>query len=84
MNISRYVKIDKFVNIRYIFLLACRAYSWLFQLAQNIEITSVGLVDFLTPVVVSEKVLDRNFNNIFLLLTYCVCFHWYFYVIIAF
>ena len=27
MNISRYANIDKFVNIRYIFLLARRAYS---------------------------------------------------------
>jgi hypothetical protein len=34
MNISRYANIDKFVNIRYFFLLARRAYSWLFQLAQ--------------------------------------------------
>jgi hypothetical protein len=48
MNISRYTNIDKFVNIRYIFLLARRAYNWLFQLAQ-MEITSVGLEDFLTP-----------------------------------
>jgi hypothetical protein len=34
MNISRYANIDKFVNIRYFFLLVRRAYSWLFQLAQ--------------------------------------------------
>jgi hypothetical protein len=30
LNISRYANIDKFVHIRYIFLLARRAYSWLF------------------------------------------------------
>jgi hypothetical protein len=51
MNISRYANIDKFVNIRYIFLLARRAYSWLFQLAQMWKLLapSIGLVDFLTP-----------------------------------
>jgi hypothetical protein len=52
MNISRYANIDKFVNIRYIFfLLARRAYSWLFQLAQMWKLLApgVGLVDFLTP-----------------------------------
>jgi hypothetical protein len=52
MNISRYANIDKFVNIRYIFLLARRVYSWLFQLAQMWKSLApgVGLVDFLTPV----------------------------------
>ena len=51
MNISRYANIDKFVNIRYIFLLARRAYSWLFQLAQMWKLLAPGirLVDFLTP-----------------------------------
>ena len=51
MNISRYANIDKFVNIRYIFLLARRAYSWLFQLAQLWKLLApgVGLGDFLTP-----------------------------------
>ena len=52
MNISRYANIDKFVNIRYIFLLARRAYSWLFQLAQMWKLLApgIGLVEFLTPV----------------------------------
>jgi hypothetical protein len=52
MNISRYANIDKFVNVRYIFLLARRAYSWLFQLAQMWKLLArgVGQVDFLTPV----------------------------------
>ena len=52
MNISRYANIDKFVNIRYFFLLAHPAYSWLFQLAQMLKLLApgVGLVDFLTPV----------------------------------
>jgi hypothetical protein len=51
MNISRYTNIDKFVNIQYIFLLARRAYSRLFQLAQMWKLLApgVGLVDFLTP-----------------------------------
>ena len=51
MNISRYSNIDKFVNIRYIFLLARRAYSWLFQLAQMWKLLAlgIGLGDFLTP-----------------------------------
>jgi hypothetical protein len=51
MNISRYANIDKFVNIRYIFLLARRAYSWLFQLAQMWKLLApgVGLGDYLTP-----------------------------------
>ena len=51
MNISRNVNIDKFVNIRYIFLIACRAYSRLFQLAQMWKLLAPGvrLVDFLTP-----------------------------------
>ena len=40
-----------FVNIRYIFLLARRAYSWLFQLAQMWKLLAagVGLGDFLIP-----------------------------------
>jgi hypothetical protein len=40
------------MNIRYIFLLARRAYSWLFQLAQMWKLLApgVGLVDLLTPV----------------------------------
>jgi hypothetical protein len=52
MNIlSRYTNIDKFVNIRYIFLLARRAYIWLFQLAQMWKLLApgVGLGDLLTP-----------------------------------
>ena len=51
MNISRYANIDKFVNIRYIFLLARRAYSRLFQLAQMWKLLApgVGLGDLLTP-----------------------------------
>ena len=51
MNISRYANIDKFVNIRYIFLLARLAYSWLFQLAQMWKLLApgVGLGDLLTP-----------------------------------
>jgi hypothetical protein len=51
MNISKYANIDKFVIIRYIFLLARRAYSWLFQLAQMWKLLApgVGLGDFLTP-----------------------------------
>jgi hypothetical protein len=51
MNINRYANIDKFVNIRYIFLLACWAYSWLFQLVQMWKLLApgVGLGDFLTP-----------------------------------
>jgi hypothetical protein len=46
MNISRYTNIDKFVNIQYIFLLARRAYSWLFQLAQMWKLLAPI---FLTP-----------------------------------
>jgi hypothetical protein len=51
MNISRYTNIDKFVNIRYTFLLARRAYSRLFQLAQMWKLLApgVGLGDLLTP-----------------------------------
>jgi hypothetical protein len=51
MNMSRYANIDKLVNIRYIFLLARRAYSWLFQLAQMWKLLApgVGLGDLLTP-----------------------------------
>jgi hypothetical protein len=58
MNISRYANIDKFVNIRYIFLLARRAYSWLFQLAQMWKLLApgVGLGDFVTPAdIVAEQ-----------------------------
>ena len=53
MNISRYANIDKFVNIQYIFLLARRAYSWLFQLSQMWKLLApgIGLVDFLTPAI---------------------------------
>jgi len=56
MNISRYANIDKFVNIRYIFLLARRAYSWLFQLAQMWKLLApgVGLGDLLTPAIQSR------------------------------
>ena len=57
MNISRYANMDKFVNIRHIFLLARRAYSWLFQLAQMWKLLApgVGIVDFLTPVLVGSQ-----------------------------
>jgi hypothetical protein len=43
--------IDKVVHIRYIYLLARRAYSWLFQLTQMWKLLApgIGLVDFLTP-----------------------------------
>jgi hypothetical protein len=53
MNISRYANIVKFVNIQYIFLLARRAYSWLFQLAQMWKLLApgIGLGYFLTPAV---------------------------------
>jgi hypothetical protein len=62
MNTSRYANIDKFVNIRYIFLLARRAYSWLFQLAQMWKLLApgVGLVDFLTPVLFCWKYTITN------------------------
>jgi hypothetical protein len=51
--------LTKFVNIGYIFLLARRAYSWLFQLAQMWKLLApgVGLVDFLTPEVVTKACL---------------------------
>jgi hypothetical protein len=68
MNISRYANIDKFVNIRYIFLLARRAYSWLFQLARRayswlfqlaqmwkLLAPGVGLGDLLTPAVYKDN-----------------------------
>ena len=43
MNISRNANIDKFVNIRYIFLLARRAYIQLIiSVSPNVEITSPG------------------------------------------
>ena len=59
MNISRYANIDKFVKIQYIFLLARRAYSWLFQLAQMWKLLALGvrLVDFLTPVSLTSQSL---------------------------
>jgi hypothetical protein len=61
MNISRYANIDKFVNIRYIFLLARQAYSWLFQLAQMWKLLArgIGLGDLLTPGLVSTSKLPR-------------------------
>jgi hypothetical protein len=51
VTINIYANIDKFVNIRYIFLLARLAYSWLFQLAQMWKLLApgVGLGDLLTP-----------------------------------
>jgi hypothetical protein len=65
MNISRYANIDKFVNIRYIFLLARRAYSWLFQLAQMWKLLApgVGLGDFLTPEWYMKKSYLDSINN---------------------
>ena len=52
----------KIVNIRYIFLLARRAYSWLFQLAQMWKLLAlgVGLGDLLTPV---KFVSERQFTH---------------------
>jgi hypothetical protein len=49
MNISRYI--DKFVNIRYIFLLARRGIQLIISASPNVEITSPvrRLGDFLTP-----------------------------------
>jgi hypothetical protein len=60
MKISRYANID--VNIPYIFLLARRAYSWLFQLAQMWKLLAlgVGLVDFLTPVQAILLIIFRS------------------------
>jgi hypothetical protein len=65
MNTSRYVNIDKFVNIQYIFLLARRAYSWLFQLAQMWKLLAPGirLGDFLTPVRVHLTVSGIQTHN---------------------
>jgi hypothetical protein len=62
MNISRYANIDKFVNIRYIFLLARRAYSRLFQLAQMWKLLApgVGLGDLLTPVEQCKQHLEKS------------------------
>jgi hypothetical protein len=62
MNISRYANIDKFVNIRYLFLLAHRAYSWLFQLAQMWKLLApgVGLGDFLTPGYHTKEVVHQK------------------------
>jgi hypothetical protein len=77
MNISRYANIDKFVNIRYIFLLARRAYSWLFQLAQMWKLLApgVGLGDLLTPDHIVSLMLDTTtpetgtwFNNLIITL----------------
>jgi hypothetical protein len=71
MNISRYANIDKFVNIRYIFLLARRAYSWLFQLTQMWKLLApgVGLGDLLTP----DNILKKKPILVWLLnLMYCV------------
>jgi hypothetical protein len=67
MNISSYTNIDKFVNIRYIFLLARRAFSWLFQLAQMWKLLApgVGLEDFLT----SGKGLQVFWGNPYKLLS---------------
>jgi hypothetical protein len=61
MNISRYANIDKFVNIRYIFLLARRAYSWLFQLAQMWKLLApgIGLGDFLTPALIGMHISNE-------------------------
>ena len=70
MNISRYANMDKFVNIRHIFLLARRAYSWLFQLVQMWKLLApgVGIVDFLTPVLVgSQRVITSAQGVIFVI-----------------
>jgi len=48
MNISRYANIDKFVNIRYIFLLA---QMW------KLLAPGIGLVDFLTPAIALNSLL---------------------------
>jgi hypothetical protein len=53
MNISRYTNNDKFVNIRCIFLLARRA-ELIISASPNVEITSPGLGDLLTPVIMTE------------------------------
>jgi hypothetical protein len=53
MNISRYTNNDKFVNIRYIFLLARQA-ELIISASPNVEITSPGLGDLLTPVIMTE------------------------------
>ena len=55
----------KFVNIRYIFLLARWAYSWLFQLAQMWKLLAlgVGLGDLLTPDVYVKFVSERQFTH---------------------
>jgi hypothetical protein len=49
--------------MRYIFLLARRAYSWLFQLAQMWKLLApgIGLVDFLTPA-------DTTSSNLFVII----------------
>ena len=54
LNISRYTNIDKFVHIRYIFLLARRAYIQLIISATQmwkLLAPGIRLVDFLTPAV---------------------------------
>ena len=64
MNISRYANIDKFVSIRYIFLLARRAYSRLFQLSQMWKLLApgVGLGDLLTPDMADPDISDYEFD----------------------
>jgi hypothetical protein len=65
LNISSYSNIDKFVHIRYIYLLARRAYSWLFHLTQMWKLLApgIGLVDFLTPAgYIGQVVTKYRFN----------------------
>ena len=49
MNISRYVNIDKFVNIQLYFFTSPSGIQLIISDSPNVEITSPGLVDFLTP-----------------------------------
>ena len=81
MNISRYANIDKFVNIRYIFSLARRAYSWLFQLAQMWKLLApgVGLGDLLTPAWYFS-IGFRNCSDSVVFL-FCFSFYWYWYIL---
>jgi hypothetical protein len=58
MNISRYANIDKFVNIRYIFLLACRAYSWL------VIISASPNVDIKIPEPGTTTVMWQNISRL--------------------
>jgi hypothetical protein len=63
MNISRYANIDKFVNIQYIFLLARRAYSWLFQLVQMWKL----LAELITLVMIGTDcigICKSNYHSI--------------------